>query len=69
VLEAIDLVQRVTGEEMTWTLRDEARVGDHIWWISDNGKFGSHYPGWKQAYDVRAIAEELYERNRGQWTP
>src|SRR6185295_7714497 len=49
-------------EAMTWTLSDDARVGDHIWWISDNGRFASHYPEWKQAYDVRAIAEELYER-------
>ena len=69
VLEAIDLVQEVTGEEMTWSYRDEARTGDHIWWISDNGRFASHYPDWKQAYDVRAIAEELYERNRDHWTP
>ena len=69
VLEAIDLVQEVTGEEMTWTLSDEARIGDHMWWISDNGRFASHYPDWRQAYDVRAIAVELYERNREHWTP
>ena len=69
VLEAIELVQEVTGEEMRWSYRDEARVGDHIWWISDNGRFESHYPAWSQAYDVRAIAAELYERNRDHWTP
>jgi CDP-paratose 2-epimerase len=69
VLEAIDLVQEVTGEEMTWTLTDENRIGDHIWWISDNNRFASHYPEWQQAYDVRAIAAELYERNRDHWTP
>jgi CDP-paratose 2-epimerase len=40
-----------------------------MWWISDNGRFASHYPGWRQAYDVRAIAVELYERNREHWTP
>jgi CDP-paratose 2-epimerase len=69
VLEAIDLVQEVTGEEMSWTLSDEARRGDHIWWISDNGRFASHYPGWKQEYDVRAIATELFELNRDHWAP
>ena len=69
VLEAIDLVQEVTGEEMTWSLSDEARVGDHIWWISDNDRFASQYPDWKQAYDIRAIAVELYEQNREHWTP
>ena len=23
------------------------RIGDHIWWIGDNGRFQSHYPGWR----------------------
>jgi len=69
VLEAIDLVQEVTDEEMTWSYRDEARTGDHIWWISDNGRFASHYPDWRQEYDVRAIAVELFERNREHWVP
>jgi CDP-paratose 2-epimerase len=67
VLEAIALVQDVTGEEMTWSYRDEARIGDHIWWISDNGRFRSHYPAWNQAYDVRAIAAELFQRNLEHW--
>jgi CDP-paratose 2-epimerase len=69
VLEAIDLVQEVTGEEMSYEYTDTNRVGDHIWWIGDNGRFAEHYPEWRQEYDVRAIAEELYERNRGHWTP
>jgi CDP-paratose 2-epimerase len=69
VLEAIALVQEVTGEEIATTYRDEARVGDHIWWISDNGRFAAHYPGWSLAYDARAIAAELHERNRERWTP
>jgi CDP-paratose 2-epimerase len=69
VLEAIELVQDVTGEEIATAYRDEARVGDHIWWISDNDRFASHYPAWELAYDARAIAVELYERNRERWTP
>jgi CDP-paratose 2-epimerase len=69
VLEAIELVQEVTGEEIEYAYRDEARVGDHIWWISDNGRFASHYPGWSLVYDARAIAAELHERNREHWVP
>ena len=69
VLEAIALVQEVTGEEIATTYRDDARVGDHIWWISDNGRFAAHYPGWSLAYDPRAIASELHDRNRERWTP
>jgi CDP-paratose 2-epimerase len=67
VLEAIELVQEVTGEEIEYRYRDEARVGDHIWWISDNARFASHYPGWSLAYDARAIAVELHERNLERW--
>jgi CDP-paratose 2-epimerase len=69
VLEAIDLVQDVTGEQMTYTYSDQARVGDHKWWISDNGRFAAHYPEWSLVYDARAIALELYERNREHWKP
>jgi len=69
VLEAIDLVQEVTGEELDWTYSGTARVGDHIWWISNNARFVSHYPGWSQIYDIRAIAEELVEFNRERWRP
>ena len=69
VLEAIDLVQEVTGEELHWTYSETARVGDHIWWISNNGRFASHYPGWSQIYDIRAIAEELVSFNRDRWLP
>jgi CDP-paratose 2-epimerase len=53
---------------MTTGYTDSNRVGDHIWWISDNGRFASHYPEWRQAYDVRAIAQELHDRNREHWT-
>jgi CDP-paratose 2-epimerase len=69
VLEAVDLVQEVTGEQMTTTYTDRNRTGDHIWWISDNGRFASQYPDWRQAYDARAIVEELVDRNREHWTP
>ena len=27
------------GEQLDWTLSDEARIGDHIWWISDLAEF------------------------------
>jgi CDP-paratose 2-epimerase len=69
VLEAIDLVQEVTGEELDWTYSETARVGDHIWWISNNARFVSHYPGWSQTYDIRAIAEELVGFNSERWRP
>jgi CDP-paratose 2-epimerase len=68
VLEAIRLSEEITGEKIEWTYREESRVGDHIWWIADNGRFQSHYPEWKLEYDVRSILEEMHELNADRWS-
>ena len=47
---------------------DRSRVGDHIWWIGDNGRFESHYPDWKLEYDVRRILEEIHAANADRWS-
>jgi CDP-paratose 2-epimerase len=67
VIEAIRLSEEIAGEELDWKYEDANRIGDHIWWIGDNGRFASHYPGWKLEYDVRRILEEIYETNRERW--
>lgn len=69
VLEAIELGQRIAGEELNWSYRDQARVGDHVWWISDNGRFQSHYPDWRLEYDVDRILKEIHEFNLERWAP
>jgi CDP-paratose 2-epimerase len=68
VLEAIALSEEITGKELRRSYTETNRIGDHIWWISDNGRFESHYPEWKLEYDVRRILEEIYEANRERWT-
>jgi CDP-paratose 2-epimerase len=69
VLEAIRLSEEIAGEELDWTYEEANRIGDHIWWIGDNGHFVSHYPEWKLEYDVQRILEEMYEENRNRWVP
>jgi CDP-paratose 2-epimerase len=68
VLEAIALCQEIVGRPMSWSYEPTNRVGDHIWWIGDNGKFASHYPTWDQRYDVRMILQEIYEENVERWS-
>ncbi len=68
VLEAIRLSEEIAGEKIEWTYRDQSRMGDHIWWIGDNGRFQSHYPEWKLEYDVRRILEEIHELNADRWS-
>src|SRR5262245_1513031 len=59
VLEAIRDVEELSGHRLQWTLSDQARVGDHIWWISDVRKFQQDYPAWVYRYDRKAIVAEL----------
>jgi CDP-paratose 2-epimerase len=67
MLEAIAMCEEISGQKMKWQYVPENRVGDHIWWISDIGKFQAHYPGYKLKYDVRAILREIHDRNRDRW--
>jgi CDP-paratose 2-epimerase len=67
VLEAIELSQKIAGRELDWSYQEQNRTGDHRWWISDNGKFATHYPDWRQQYNVERILTEIFESNRERW--
>ena len=67
MIEAIELCERIAGRSLTWEASDEARIGDHRWWISDTSQFESDYPSWSPAYDVDAILRQIYEFNVEQW--
>ena len=61
LLEAIDMIFEITGKELTFQLGPQ-REGDHIWWISNLKKVKSHFPDWRIQRDLRAIFQEIYER-------
>src|SRR3954453_11565340 len=44
MLEAIALCEEIAGRELSYTVSDVARVGDHRWWISDVASFRADYP-------------------------
>lgn len=67
MLEAIELAQEIAGRPLDWHYSEINRIGDHIWWISDNSKFMQHYPSWQMQYDVPSILQEMYEQNRTRW--
>ncbi len=60
MLEAIRECETRTGKKMQYTYADDARSGDHIWWISDTSKFQSHFPDWSYKYSLADIFDELY---------
>jgi CDP-paratose 2-epimerase len=67
MLEAIEICQTIVAREMKWTYSEQNRIGDHIWWISNNHKFSQHYPNWKLKYNVPQILQEIYECNYDRW--
>jgi CDP-paratose 2-epimerase len=68
VVEAIDLAEQTARRKMSWQYSERNRIGDHIWWIGDNGKFRAHFPAWRQEYDVQRILEEILGENKQRWS-
>ena len=67
MLEAVQLCQEITGKEFKPEYSETNRIGDHIWWVSDNSRFCEHYPNWKMQYNVPKILQEIYEFNKERW--
>ena len=59
IIEALNLVQKITGIKINKKILKQNRVGDHIWYVSNMRKFRKHYPKWKQLYSTKKIINEL----------
>lgn len=59
MIEAINKIENILGYKMKYTMLDENRIGDHIWYISDVSKFKKHYPNWDYEYNCERIIEEM----------
>jgi CDP-paratose 2-epimerase len=67
MLEAIALCEKITGNRMNYSLSEQNRIGDHIWYVSDLSKFKAHYPGWEPRYGIEETLEQIFNefRSRG----
>jgi CDP-paratose 2-epimerase len=61
MLEAIEICERLSGNTMNYSLGEENRIGDHIWYISDVGKFQRHYPDWEYRYTREDIMQQIHD--------
>ena len=61
VIEALNYVEKYAKIKIKRSFIRQNRVGDHIWYISDNSKFKKHYPNWKQSYNIKKIIKELIQ--------
>ena len=67
-MEAIALCEEIAGRELAWAYTEANRIGDHVWYISDTRKFRSHYPEWRQRYDLRRLLEDIHAKNAERWS-
>jgi CDP-paratose 2-epimerase len=67
MLEAIELCQQIAGRELDYTLSDQARIGDHQWYVSDFGSFETEYPGWQLTYGIEDVLKDIYDYNAVRW--
>jgi len=60
ILEAIESVNKYT--KLNWsnyTISNENRIGDHIWYISDLSRFKKDYPAWDIRISLQNIIQEI----------
>jgi CDP-paratose 2-epimerase len=65
VLEAIQKIEQLTQLPFRYQILNQARSGDHIWWISDVRRFQKDYPQWNYQYDINSILKEMVEIQMG----
>ena len=59
MLEAIRIIEELAGYKLNYTIVNDNRIGDHIWYVSDERKFQNHYPDWKLTYDIKTTIGEM----------
>jgi CDP-paratose 2-epimerase len=59
MLEAIAKIEQMSGKKLKWKYVDQNRKGDHICYISNLGKFKSHYPNWSMSVGLDEIFRQV----------
>ena len=59
LLEAVSALEELLGRKLETEYIDQARVGDHICYISDLRRFRADYPKWELSVTLDAILEQL----------
>ncbi len=64
IIEALDLVEKISRINIKRNFIKKPRVGDHIWYISNLKKFKKDYPNWKLKYNTKKILEEIIDTHK-----
>jgi len=66
ILEAFEMISRISGIPMRWKYLEENRIGDHICYYSDLSKMRNHYPGWDITKSLEDTMNEIFQAWRSQ---
>ena len=61
ILEAFDLIERLTGKKMRYESVDRNRKSDHVCYITNLTRFRSHYPEWDVTKSLSQIICETID--------
>jgi CDP-paratose 2-epimerase len=61
ILEAFELVERLTGRPQRYSYVAENRRGDHICYYSDLSKMKAHYPAWDVSIGLEQTLRQIVE--------
>ncbi|MDR2562570.1 MAG: NAD-dependent epimerase/dehydratase family protein [Prevotellaceae bacterium] len=61
ILEAFDMISRISGIPMKWKYQEANRIGDHICYYSDLSKMKAHYPAWDITKSLEDTFSEIYQ--------
>jgi CDP-paratose 2-epimerase len=61
IIEAFQLIEKISGKPMRYEYTDQNRKGDHICYISDLNKMCTHYSKWGITKDLPTTFAEIYQ--------
>jgi CDP-paratose 2-epimerase len=67
MLEAIERCEQIAGRALDYEISEQARIGDHRWWISDLSEFRRDYPDWEMSYGIDRTLQEIHDANVERW--
>ncbi len=62
ILEAFELIERLTGRKTRWKYIETCRMGDHVCYITDLRKLKNHFPRWRVTRSLEDIFQEMLNR-------
>ena len=59
MIEAIQMIEKISGHKVKYSVSGDNRIGDHIWYVSDIRKFQNDFPEFSYSYDIEKIMREM----------